>query len=178
MDPLKIIQKYYDKNSKTYKILIAHGENVKNKAFEIAAKHPELKLNLKFISEAAMLHDIGAFRTNWPNIDCFGDLPKIQHGVIGREILEKEGFPKHALVCERHVGLGLSTKDIEKSGLPLPRRDMKPVSIEEQLICFADNFFSKKDLFKEKTIDEIKNKLLQSGVDRVKLFDDFLRKFG
>jgi hypothetical protein len=40
--------------------------------------------------------------------------------------------------------------------LPLPARDMFPLSVEERLICYADKFFSKTDNGRhEKTIDEI-----------------------
>ncbi|MBC2742685.1 MAG: phosphohydrolase [Desulfosarcina sp.] len=40
--------------------------------------------------------------------------------------------------------------------LPLPARDMFPLSVEERLICYADKFYSKTDNGRhEKTIDEI-----------------------
>lgn len=48
---------------------------------------------------------------------------------------------------ERHTGIGVSIKDIEKDKIPLPKREMIPVSIEKKIICFADNFFSKKKDF-------------------------------
>ena len=113
-------------------------------------------------------------------IGCFGDKSYICHGYLGRKILEKEGFPKHALVCERHVGVGLSIQDIEEQKLSLPKRDMIPVSIEEEIVCFADKFFSKseKDLSKEKTLDEIRKEQLRFGEDKVKRFNSWLEKFG
>ena len=61
-------------------------------------------------------------------------------------------FPRHALVCERHTGAGLSLKDIMDQKLPVPPREMLPVSMEEQVICFADKFFSKTHLDREKTV--------------------------
>ena len=90
-----------------------------------------------------MLHDIGIFMTNAPQLGCYGDKPYICHGYLGRELLEKEGFPKHAIVCETHIGVGLTIADIEKNNFPLPRRDMTPKTLEEQIVCFADNFFRK-----------------------------------
>lgn len=57
--------------------------------------------------------------------------------------MRKEGFPRHALVCERHTGAGISLQSIIDQQLPVPHRDMVPVSLEEQVICFADKFFSK-----------------------------------
>lgn len=179
MDPLKIIKKYYQIDSESYKILVEHSVAVAKKAIEIANKAPHLKPDLKFIEEASMLHDIGIFLTDYPEIKCFGKEPYISHGYLGREILEKEGFPKHALVCERHVGVGISIKDIEEQKLPIPKRDMSPISIEEQIISFADKFFSKNEEFlsKEKSIDKIRNELLKFGDDKVKIFDEWAKKF-
>ena len=57
--------------------------------------------------------------------------------------MRKEGFPRHALVCERHTGAGISLQSIIDQQLPVPHRDMVPVSLEEQVICFADKFFFK-----------------------------------
>ena len=180
MDPIKIIQKFYKVDSKSYKYLTEHGRAVAKKALEVAKKVAHLDPDLKFIEEAAMLHDIGIFLVDAPLIGCFGDKPYICHGYLGREILEKEGFPKHALVCEKHVGVGLSIQDIERQNLPLPKRDMMPVSIEEEIICFADKFFSKsaEDLSKEKSVDEVRKEQLRFGEDKVKKIDEWLEKFG
>ena len=74
---------------------------------------------------------------------CIRDSPYIAHGYLGAEILRAEGFPQHALVCERHTGAGLSLHEIIDRQLPIPHREMLPVTMEEQLICFAD-----KDVYK------------------------------
>jgi len=39
--------------------------------------------------------------------------------------------------------MGLTVEDIDNKGFPLPRRDMRPLSLEERIICFADKFYSK-----------------------------------
>jgi uncharacterized protein len=179
MDPIKIIQKYYKKDSKSYQILITHSRAVAKKALEIGKKNSQLNPDLKFIEEAAMLHDIGIFLIDAPEIGCFGIKSDICHGYLGREILEKEGFKKHALVCERHVGVGLSVKDIENEKLPIPKRDMLPVSTEEQIVCLADKFFSKDKeyLTNEKSIDQIRITQSKFGEDKIKKFDKLLNKF-
>ncbi len=179
MNPIKIIQKYYKTDSKSYQSLVEHSKAVTKKAIEIAKRVPHLNPDLKFIEEASMLHDIGIFLTNAPEIGCFGKNPYICHGYLGREILEKEDFPRHALVCERHVGVGISIKDIEKQKLPIPKREMNPISIEEQIICFADKFFSKNEDFlsKEKNLDKIRVGLLKFGNNKVKIFDEWIKKF-
>ncbi len=177
MNPYEIIEKYYDKNSLAYKILIKHSENVTKKALEIAEANKHLNPDLVFIKEAAMLHDIGIFLTDSPGLGCFGQERYICHGFLGREVLEKEGYPKHGLVCERHIGLGITLEEIEREKLPLPRREMVPISVEEEIICFADKFFSKnKDrLDKEKTLEEVKRKAHKYGDD--KKVEEWAKKF-
>ena len=172
MDVIKIIQKYYDKDSKTYKVLIEHGEAVAKKAAAIAKK---VGADVQFVKEAAMLHDIGIFLTHAPSIDCHGKEPYIKHGVLGREILEKEGLPKHALVCERHIGVGITKEEVEKFNLPLPKRDMYPVTVEEEIITYADKFFSKDK--PEKTVEEIKKNLKKFWGEKVKKFEEWHSKF-
>ena len=180
MDTLRIIKKYYDPESRAYYLLVHHSRMVAEKALEIAKKLKRLNPDLIFIEEAAMLHDIGILFTNEPNIGCYGDKPYVCHGYLGREILEKEGFPKHALICERHIGVGISRKDIEEKNLPLPKREMVPVSIEEQIICYADKFFSKDSefLLKEKSIKRIREYISRFGEDKIKRFDEWVKIFG
>lgn len=180
MDPIKIIQKYYKPNSKTYRFLVAHSESVAKKAIEVAKKVPEFNSDLKFIKEASMLHDIGIFLTNDPELECSGDKSYVCHGYLGRELLEKEGLPRHALVCERHVGTGITAEEIERRKLPMPARDMLPISIEEQIICFADKFFSKNDEFltKEKPLERIRADVGKFGEDRLERFNQWFEKFG
>ncbi|MFQ5621621.1 MAG: HD domain-containing protein [Candidatus Nanoarchaeia archaeon] len=179
MDPKAIILKYYKPDSKAYRVLIGHSISVTKKALEVAKRVPELNPDLKFIEEAAMLHDIGMRKTNAPIIDCHGEFPYFCHGYLGREILEKEGLPKHALVCERHTGTGIPLKDIKSHNHPLPHRDLIPITIEEQIICFADKFFSKKPKHQGKTnnIEQIKASLAKHGNDRVQKFEDWCKLF-
>jgi len=183
MNPLDIIEKYYPKNSglykdvQLYKILIDHSTAVTNKALKIIDKHPELKIDRKFVSEAAMLHDIGIFETYAPTIFCFGSHPYIAHGYLGCELLKKEGYPKHALVSERHTGAGLSKEDIIAQDFPVPHRDMLPVSMEEQLICFSDCFFSKTKPGKEKTVGQVEDSMKKYGERSVHQFREWCKMF-
>ena len=177
MDPLKIIEKYYDKQSDAYHILVRHSRSVADKALSIAKSHPEMNFDLRFIEEAAMLHDIGMILCNAPEIGCNGTYDYICHGYLGAEMLRKEGFPQHALVCERHTGTGISLKMIEDNDLPIPHRDFLPISPEEQLICFADKFFSKTKLDKEKKIKKIQKSLSRYGEDTVLRFNYWCKLF-
>jgi uncharacterized protein len=168
---LQIFDKYYSEIHPAREILITHSRLVRDKSLKIASDHPELGADEQFIVEASMLHDIGIFLTYAPPIGCHGEHPYICHGYMGREILEKEGLPKHGLVCERHTGTGLTKEEIKSQNLPLPHRDMVPRSIEEQIICFADSFYSKgKDLKKEKSPEQIKQALEKYGDEKAEIF--------
>jgi uncharacterized protein len=151
---------------------------VADKALQIAASYGK-PVDLQFIEEAAMLHDIGVALTDAPSLDCHGTAPYICHGVIGREILEWEGLPRHALVCERHIGVGLTVADIRAQNLPLPLRDMLPESPEERIIACADLFFSKKKsgLTAAKDIEQIRRELTKFGDKKAAVFDSWLAEF-
>ena len=180
MDPVAVIKKYYATDSRAYHFLMHHSRMVTGKALRIAEKVKHLDPDLSFIQEAAMLHDIGIFLTDEPKIGCYGEKTYLCHGYLGRDILEKEGFPRHALVCERHVGVGISLRDIEERNLPLPKRDMLPLTIEEQIICFADKFFSTEAefLLKEKPLEKVRNGIAAFGEDKLMRFDEWMTLFG
>ncbi len=155
LDVEAIIVAYYSKGGEAYKILVQHSRDVQAKALAIAEKHPELKIDKTFVAEASMLHDIGIFKTYAPKIACFGEEPYIRHGFLGAELLRSLGYAKHALVCERHTGSGLTMEEIKVQKIDLPEGIYYPVSIEEKLICYADKFFSKTKLGEEKPLEKV-----------------------
>ena len=177
MDALSILKSHLSSNAELFETVYLHSRHVMLKALDLADRNPELLLDRHFIEEAALLHDIGVYRTNAPDIHCFGTFPYICHGYLGREIMEKEGLPLHGLVCERHTGTGLYLTEILAKNLPLPHRDLAPVSLEEQIICFADKFYSKSQLNKEFTVEEVQQKLLKYGQDGVHRFDRWCEMF-
>jgi len=99
--------------------------------------------------------------------------------VIGREILESEGLPRHALVCERHTSAGISQQEVIQQKLPLPARDYLPGSLEEKSICLADRFYSKTPhkLFREKKLRKIHKKMREWGPETLKRFEDLCDLF-
>ncbi|WP_288201778.1 HD domain-containing protein [uncultured Porphyromonas sp.] len=178
LDVYAILEKYYQKHSQAYQILTIHGECVAKKALEIARRRKEWKLDKALIYEGAMLHDIGIFRCDAPSIGCVGEEPYIKHGVIGSELLMSEGLPKHALICERHTGVGITLEMIIQRNLPLPHREMVPISLEEQIICFADCFFSKSgDPTKEKSVEQIVKGMSKHGAEQVLKFQTWCKLF-
>ena len=175
MTPIDIIDKYC-KEERLRHILLVHSRAVADKALEIVRRHSELHADEAFIEEAALLHDIGCVLVNAPAIACYGTEPYICHGILGAEILHSEGMERHALVCERHTGTGLTLQHIMEQDLPLPHRDMQPVSIEEEIICFADKFFSKTRLDTEKTVEQARRSLEKFGMEGLKKFDTWCDK--
>ncbi len=180
MNPLDLIRKYYPPDSLAYRILVEHSQRVTEKALRIAHRLGRDELDLQFLEEAAMLHDIGIFYTHEPQIGCHGTHPYVCHGYLGRELLEKEGLPRHAIVCETHVGVGIARDEIEQNGLPLPLRDMLPRTLEEKLIAYADKFFTKNPerLSEEKSPEAIRRRLAKYGPQKIAVFDEWHQMFG
>lgn len=174
----ELLKKYYTNNEKAYKLLVVHSAQVRDFALEILDKHPEFAyINTDFVSEAAMLHDIGIFLCHAPGIYCYGTHQYIEHGYLGADLLCEEGFPKHALVCERHTGSGLTLESIVKNNYPLPHRDMLPFSVEEKLICYADKFFSKSNPDIMFSPEHIRENLLKFGKEEAERFDEMHEMF-
>ena len=178
LNPVDILFEHYPAVGPLALTLVQHSEQVRDMALEVAENIPHLEPDIRFIAEAAMLHDIGIYRTAANRIGCRGTEPYIRHGIIGRQILESYGLTAHALVCERHVGVGISKHDILEQGLPLPLRDMLPVTIEEQIICYADKFFSKKHIGETRSLEAVIAELKAFGPQKVDRFMQWHRLFG
>ncbi|MBQ0047764.1 MAG: HDIG domain-containing protein [Prevotellaceae bacterium] len=177
MDYSAIIDKYYPQENELKNILTVHSRAVADKALAICEKHPELNADRQFVEEAAMLHDLGIFKCDADGIQCFGTEPYICHGTIGAQILREEGFPRHARVCERHTGTGISLKQIEERNLPIPHKDLMPETIEEIIVCYADKFFSKTKLDREKTVEQAMKSLEKFGQEGVEKFKKWVAMF-
>ncbi len=179
MNPIDIITQYYTPGSRSYDILLRHSESVARKALRLAGRVAHLQPDIGFIEEAALLHDIGIFYTDSPGIGCTGSYPYVCHGYLGRGLLEAHGLPRHALVCERHVGVGLNAAEIIHFRLPIPIRDMLPETIEEKIICMADKFFSKNPAADgEIELEKIVRMLGKYGQDKVVRFQSWLSLLG
>lgn len=178
LDPLELIHRYYAEGSPIEGVLRQHSEDVTSLALELCDQHPELPLDRAFVYEAAMLHDIGIFLTDAPSIYCVGSEPYIRHGYLGGQLLRELGLPRHACVAERHTGSGLLMQEIRMRELPLPDGIYVPVSLEEELICYADKFFSKTKLGKKKALDKVRAGFAKHGDAALARFDFLHEKFG
>lgn len=178
MNVINVIQKYYPEDNDLRRILLRHSTDVTRKALEVARRHPELPLNKQFLHDGAMLHDIGIFLTNAPAIFCMGTEPYLMHGKLGADLMRQEGLPDIARVCERHTGTGLTEEVIRAQNLPLPPGDYRPETLEEQVICYADKFFSKTHLDRERTVEQTIKSLQKYGQACVDQFEAWQKLFG
>jgi uncharacterized protein len=178
VDPEALIDRFYPPGDPAREILREHGFRVTDLALEIADRAGIPGLDRAFIAEAAPIHDIGIGRTFAPGIGCRGPDPYIRHGIIGRELLDAIGLDRHARVCECHVGAGLTIAEIDRQNLPLPRREMLPVSVEEMIIAYADKFHSKSGGGRYRTVSDVRARLLAHGPHQAARFDAWVARFG
>lgn len=141
MDVPEVVLKVWDK----YKL----AENVRKhciKVAEVALKIAERFDNVdrEAVKIGALLHDIGRAITHG-----------LEHFIHTGEILRKEGFDEKIVrIAERHFACGITKEEARKLGLNVDR-DYVPESIEEKIVCMADNL-----------VDD----------DREVSFEDFLKK--
>ncbi|MBS3126211.1 HDIG domain-containing protein [Candidatus Woesearchaeota archaeon] len=152
--------KKYSPDERVFKIVLNHVKAVQKKALAMAQGIPGLDLEL--IKIGSLLHDIGRFKT--------GPGPKgIRHGVIGGEILRKEGVGQYASIAECHIGAGIRKEDIEKQKLDLPLKDFIPETKEEKIVAQADNYiFGDKEAPFEKVLERFEKELGHDYAERVK----------
>ena len=163
MDYQAIIDKYYPADDELRRVLLKHSRQVADRCLAIVKKHPELPVDMQFLEEAAMLHDIGIYQCDAPSIHCNRTEPYIRHGQLGGELLRAEGFPRHARVAERHTGTGLP--------------GWEPETLEEQIICYADKFYSKSSPDHVRSVLETAQSLEKFGHAGVVKFLDWAKQF-
>lgn len=181
IDYNNIIERFYTPGSPLHEVLTVHSRQVAELAAVICDRliAQGTAVDAEFVYEAAMLHDIGIVKVDAPRIYCEGCEPYIRHGIMGREMLDAIGLYRHALVCERHTGAGLTVSEIEAQSLPLPHRDLTPKSLEEKIVCYADKFFSKTHLGEPaRSMDRVRQQMARFGEDSLARFNDMALLLG
>lgn len=206
MDYLALLHRYYPEDNALRRMLLHHSRQVCARALQIVELHPELGANRNLVEAGAMLHDIGIFLTDAPGIHCHGTAHYILHGSLGAQLLRNEAkqlkkekqqeeqlkeeqlqaiqlqeelhfYEALARICERHTGTGLTRQTIIARGLPDPQQDLLPETIEEQIICYADKFYSKSYLERERTIPQTLQSLEKFGDEGVEKFRHWTELF-
>ncbi|WP_288717122.1 HDIG domain-containing metalloprotein [Duncaniella muris] len=175
----EMIDRYYPEGSRLRDIYMAHCRSVADLALEIN-RRKGLGLDQAAVEEAAMLHDIGIFMCDAPDIECHGDEPYIRHGVLGAALLRSDGLGEDcARVAERHTGAGLSREDIARQHLPLdPDGDYMPLSVLERLVCYADKFYSKSGDMQRKPLEKVIRSMQRLSPETLERFMALHREFG
>lgn len=108
--------------------VITHSEVVSINASAMARKaQKDYEIDLNLAEIGGLLHDIGRACTH-----------AIDHGVVGARLLKERGINSSLQkICERHICAGIPKKVAEVLGLP--PRDFIPETIEEKIVCYADN---------------------------------------
>ncbi len=179
IDYFRIIHQYIPPDSAVYPLYVIHCQLVTRKALLIAERLGLADERKQFIEEAAMLHDIGIVRTDTPKLFCYGEQPYLMHLVEGRNILEAEGLSRHGQVAATHGGAGIKKEQIIQNSLPLPHEDFVPQSIEEEIISYADLFFSKnpKKLWRERSVKKVRKNVAQYGEEPRQVLDSWIERF-
>lgn len=174
---LPVLQKYYPESTRIHNILLEHSEQVAKRLLRIAIERPDIQADWSFVYESAFLHDIGIFMCNAPSIECFGTHLYIEHGYLGADLLRTNNLSRHALVAERHTGTGITKEQIERDHLPLPDRIYEPQTLEEQLVAYADKFYSKTRLGQETPLEVVRKKMEKFGEKSLAKFDGWAVRF-
>ncbi|MFO8077314.1 MAG: HDIG domain-containing protein [Thermoplasmatota archaeon] len=104
--------------------VICHCQAVRDVALKIAQK---TDTNLSLVEAGALLHDIGRSKSHG-----------IDHAIIGGRIAKELGLSDAIVgIIEHHIGAGLSA--VNAKALGLPARDFIPQTVEEKIVCHADN---------------------------------------
>ncbi len=141
---------------KKYKVgprVMEHVVAVHDYAMEIAAS---MDCDRELVEAGSLLHDIGRARSH-----------EIDHAIVGAAILKKEGVDERVInIVERHIGAGLTAKEAKKLGLP--PKDYVPETIEEKIVCHADNLIGSTERVKiQDTIEMAKRKWFPDSVARL-----------
>lgn len=191
LTPLQLITKFYSKETDVRRILVQHSTQVAARALRISAAHPELCLDVDVLYFGGMLHDIGIGHCDAPGIGCYGQQPYLLHGPIGAQMLREEAvllcdkgreseatlLYRVARICERHTGTGLRRNDFKQLNLPIPDTDLLPQTLEEEVICYADKFYSKSHLERERTIEQTAASMERFGKHHREQFIQWAQRF-
>lgn len=172
-----MLHKKHAPSQAAFDLVFTHCQIVWELAEQLIKKS-SLPVDSELVKVGCLLHDIGVYRLYLPN----GEIDHanyIKHGTKGDALLKEEGFGEQfCRFASCHTGVGLTKREIEKEGLPIPPADYLAKTPEEQLVMYADKFHTKTTPPKFMTVDTYAEKQRKFGEDKVVLFRQFQKEFG
>lgn len=174
-----ILLTFYPDDTPLRRLLLVHSRLVALHALSVARRHPELRLDRRLLYEGAMVHDVGIFLCSAPRIHCHGTSPYLAHGPLGAALVRRMGREDLARICERHTGTGLTADLLRRRGVELALPDdLRPETPEEQVVCYADKFYSKSRPALCRTYEATLRSLEGFGDGSPDIFAAWHRRFG
>jgi len=170
----KLHQKY-SLNDLTFQIIYTHCQIVEQIAMQLLYKNPQ-KIDRGLVHVGALLHDIGAHKV----IDENGEFHHgVRHGMLGEEILRKEGLPEEVCrIASHHTGVGLTAQDVVDQKLPIEPADYTAKTTVERLIMYADKFHTKAVKSYFCSFDSYLAFIKKFGDDKMAKFQQLADEFG
>lgn len=112
--------------------------------------------DIDLVRAGALLHDLGR------SVDH-----SINHAVIGASIATDMGLPTEVVeIIRRHIGAGLDEEDVRDFGLP--KGDYIPRTIEQKIVCHADNLVSDNRFITHiRSVEKLISKGSDNGAKRI-----------
>ena len=180
MDARQIFDHFYPVEGPLRQLLLHHSLQVAERAVRVWREHPDLGADRALLERGALLHDIGICQCDAPRIHCFGTSHYIMHGLLGAQMLRNIGseWEAEARICERHTGTGLRREAFQMRHLDVPPCDLLPETLEEQIVCYADKFFSKTGSQEEKTLEQALRSVEKFGEEQAAILLQWHERFG
>lgn len=110
----------------------------------------------ELVRAGALLHDIGRSKGH-------GD----KHSAVGAEMARELGLPEAIVsIVRKHMGAGFTGEEAEEMGLP--PGDYMPSTLEEKIVCHADNMVADDRIMSiRESIGEARRKGYRNTADRM-----------
>ncbi len=156
-----------------------HSNIVLEIAFQFVEKlkSQHILVDESLLKTGILLHDIGVYYCYDEELNPDNNKPGyINHGFIGHDIILDEGFDESvARFANTHTGIGLTKDEIVKLKINAEPKDYIPVTLEEEILCYADKFHSKYPAFNE--YDEVKAQIKKHSEDKIAVLERYREKF-
>ncbi|MGX1315776.1 uncharacterized protein RKD24_005895 [Streptomyces calvus] len=176
-EEIRALHEKYAPTAEAFALVHTHCEIVWSIAEQLISAS-RLDVDAELVRAGCLLHDIGVYR-------LYGDDGRldhgnyVRHGLLGHEILEREGFPEPLRrFCSHHTGVGITRQDVLAQGLPLPPADYLAVTHEERLVMYADKFHTKSRPSVFLSPDEYAAHVRRFGEEKVTAFGALRAEFG